>query len=987
MKQTSISIHAPRQKTSLQQYGKAIIVLLALAVSIVQVSHADINVACGDVSELVAAINTANSVGGDTISLASECTYGLTTVDNNGTNGANGLPVITSPITINGNDAAITRATELSFRIFEVANGGHLTFNNLTVSNGRADGNGNAGNGGGIFVGTGGILTFNSATAGTGAVNHNYAANNGGGIYIVQDGLVAVSLATRNSSVATDNRAGHDGGGIYISLNAAIAFQSVAFESSAATRNHAGHDGGGIYIAQGGLGSIHNVTLDGSLVTDNSADNNGGGLYIAENGAFTFQFATINGSTSTDNSAGNNGGGLYISGGGAFTLQTVTFNDSVISANEAGRDGGGLYIAGGGTFTLQAVTLNGSTINANEAGRDGGGIYIAGGGDVTLQFISISGSAIHGNRANQDGGGLYLERESTLSFQGVNLNSSAINGNRAIKNGGGLYNARGEVNFEDGSVNGNQAGPYGGGVFNLEGNVSFTNSRVNGNKSELDGGGIFNMGGSLTLTDSQVNGNKAGKKKSGITNTEGGTVTLINTDMEDTPQIIKNFTQVNQAGFGDPQINYSWSMAWFKGKLYVGTNKNILCAEAAAIDVFLPGYYGNALGPGISCAPTPQDLDLRAEIWGYDPRTKKWKRVFQSPQIPIPEHPGKSVALDIGFRGMAVFQEPDGSEALYVSGVSSGDFNVGVPPPRILRSTNGDTFSPLPQAPGTTLGDLDATGFRSIVTYTPQGASQPRLYILASAGLLGDGNILEAQNPAGGNNNFRRINPAGTNAFELTTFNGYLYLGGADLLNGYSVLKTNATGSPPYNFTTVIPPGGTGRGNEIAAAVSMQAFNGKLYIGANGWFPPQLNIVSELIRVNPDDSWELVVGNPRFTNQDLLFPLTGMGDGFFNVFNVHFWRMEVHKGVLYLGTNDSSVHFRETILEPFIRDEFGADLWASQNGTEWVRLTRSGFGDPFNFGIRALTSTDFGLFVGTASISVNTDTDDMGTEVWLGKDK
>lgn len=971
----------------MQLCGKVTIALCFLAVSMVQVSHADIDVACGDVSALVAAIHTANSSGGDTIALASGCTYGLSAVDNNGANGANGLPVITSTIAINGNDAIITRVSGPNFRLFEVSNGGNLTFNNLTVSNGYADGAGNAGNGGGIFVSAGGILIINSAATNAGAVTGNRAANNGGGIYIAQDGLVTIGFQTLNSSVTSNNEAGQDGGGIYVALNAVIAFQNIALDSVVASHNHAGHDGGGMYIAQGGLSSIHNVTLQGGFVADNSADNNGGGIYIADNGGFNFQFATLNGSAIANNRAGNDGGGLYIAQNGFFELQTVTVNSSVISANEAGRDGGGLCLAADGTFALQAVALNGSAFNGNQAGRHGGGLHITGGGNVTLQFTEINGSAITGNQAGQNGGGFYLDTGGILSFQGVNLNSSAMNGNRAGHNGGGFYNSRGNITFEDGTINGNKAGHDGGGMFNLEGEVSFTSSQINGNKADHDGGGIFNMGGSLTLTSSKLKGNKAGKTKSDITNTEGGTVTIIDSDVDDTPQIIKNFSQVNTAGFGDPQINYSWSSAWFKGKFYVGTNKNIICAEAASLDVFLPGFYGN-FGPGITCAPNPKDLDLQAEIWRYDPQPKKWKRVYQSPTVPIPGHPGKSVAIDIGYRGMGVFQEPDGTEALYVSGVSSRDFNPGVPAPRILRSVNGDTFSPLPQAPGTTLGDTDAIGYRGIVSYTPQGANQPRLYILASAGLLGDGSvILEAQNPAGGNNNFRRVNPAGTNAFELATFNGYLYVGGADLLNGYSILKTNATGSPPYHFTTVIPPGGTGRGSEVAAAVSMQEFNGKLYIGANGWFPPSLLIVSELIRVNPDDSWELVVGTPRFTNQGLIFPASGMGDGFFNVFNVHFWRMEAHKGVLYLGTNDSSVHFRETPLEPFIQHEFGADLWASQNGTQWVRITRSGFGDPYNFGIRVITSTEPGLFVGTASVTVDKDTDDKGTEIWFGKDK
>ena len=62
-----------------------------------------IDVAAGDVSGLIAAINTANAdPPGDTITLAANSTYDLTAV-NNTTGGANGLPVITAKgLTIEG---------------------------------------------------------------------------------------------------------------------------------------------------------------------------------------------------------------------------------------------------------------------------------------------------------------------------------------------------------------------------------------------------------------------------------------------------------------------------------------------------------------------------------------------------------------------------------------------------------------------------------------------------------------------------------------------------------------------------------------------------------------------------------------------------------------------------------------------------------------------------------------------------------------------
>src|SRR5690242_10707244 len=79
------------------------------------------NVACSQAA-LVAAIDAANSGGGGTLKLAHGCDYQLTTSPDSS---ANGLPAITTAITINGNHATIDGTN--SFRAFEVDGpGGNL---------------------------------------------------------------------------------------------------------------------------------------------------------------------------------------------------------------------------------------------------------------------------------------------------------------------------------------------------------------------------------------------------------------------------------------------------------------------------------------------------------------------------------------------------------------------------------------------------------------------------------------------------------------------------------------------------------------------------------------------------------------------------------------------------------------------------------------------------------------------------------------------
>ena len=75
----------------------------------------------------------------------------------------------------------------------------------------------------------------------------------------------------------------------------------------------------------------------------------------------------------------------------------------------------------------------------------------------------------------------------------------------------------------------------------------------------------------------------------------------------------------------------------------------------------------------------------------------------------------------------------------------------------------------------------------------------------------------------------------------------------------------------------------------------------------------------------------------------------------------------------------------------------GFDLWRSRDGVQWLPVTRSGFRNPYNWGVRSMVSTPHGLFVGTANpfgpeVSVGKPGDGVyranprgGTEIWHGR--
>lgn len=415
------------------------------------------------------------------------------------------------------------------------------------------------------------------------------------------------------------------------------------------------------------------------------------------------------------------------------------------------------------------------------------------------------------------------------------------------------------------------------------------------------------------------------------------------------------FRQAAEPGFGDPQNSGAWSMQWWNGHLYVGTVRSWFCWSQAWFNMNIPLIPYPPETPNFDCAADPVDLPLQAEIWRYTPETNQWDRVYQAPlDVEIPGHEGKFTGRDVGYRGMTIFEEPDGTEALYVSGVTINALWPQLPPPRILRSVDGTNFAPLPQDPGTVLGDLGFSQgiFRSILSH------DGRLYVL-NGKVRGEGWILESDNPAMGNDTFRWITPQDMQVFEMVSFNGYLYLGVVGE-TGYSVIKVDTSGELPYEFAPVVTNGAYLKPFPSRSVVSMHVFQNTLYVGTNS--------PTELIRIYPDDSWDLIVGQPREAPDGWKFPLSGFDAGFDWPMNVHLWRMQEHDGALYAGTLDQSTRLRVLpgISERY-RWQFGFDLYRSVDGERFEPITVNGLGNPYQMGIRTFASTPKGLFAGTVS--------------------
>jgi hypothetical protein len=445
-----------------------------------------------------------------------------------------------------------------------------------------------------------------------------------------------------------------------------------------------------------------------------------------------------------------------------------------------------------------------------------------------------------------------------------------------------------------------------------------------------------------------------------------------------------------QHGFGDAQNGYAWSMEWFKGKLYVGTGRSVLCVEGVTSQFYFrfETIYKTSPAPRVQCTPDPYDLDLRAEIWQYTPRTDRWRMVYRSPaDVPNPRARGKSLARDIAYRGMEVLRDRRGRKALFISGVTSNEYvpeNARRHPPRLLRTYDGRRFHdisrPLVVRRTGDYADRRPIGYRGMERVGK------RLFVVASTGLTGDGAVFRVRKPFARKARFSQVTPPDMHVFELQRFQGHLYLGTGSFETGYGVYKTRPTRAR-YRFQPVVT-NGAGLGKEMVSVVSMYPFRGHLYVGGVSWYSglSEKFPEAELIRIGRDDRWDVVTGEPR-TGPDgqLRAPISGLPAGFGNMFNAHLWRMVDQDGALYVGTLDWTWLLQDNedwagewkwLIDLVIAGEGGFDLWASCDGVDWFAVTRNAFiGDPYDFGVRSLAAGRRGFFAGSANHA-------FGTRVW-----
>jgi hypothetical protein len=408
------------------------IIIFFILVVIPNTTHAT-EFSVSNVAELIEAINRANdeieNPGTDTISLTTGI-YLLKSIDNEN-DGPNGLPSISSKITIDGNQSTIKRGNDNQvheFRIFHIENSGNLTLKDLTISNGHSP---EGISGGGIY--SRGILTLFSCN-----VLRNKAGDGIDGGFYGGDG--------------------GEGGGLF--NNAA----EVTIENSEFIGNRAGHGGFGNYGGDGGAGgSIVNyagdVAIRNSKFIGNLAGGPGDGTQSKGHGGVGGGFANFQGKgaieySTFDSNIGLRGGGFFNSSGADFDVINCSFtnnyayngggicNEGIMSIANSSiyrNDCDSSFGNGGGVHNQGTISITNSTISGNSSG---GGI--GNGGRATIKNSTITGNS---------GAGINAPIENPVEIQNsvIVLNTGYFVGNcnrgGAKSLGHNLVNERGECGY------------------------------------------------------------------------------------------------------------------------------------------------------------------------------------------------------------------------------------------------------------------------------------------------------------------------------------------------------------------------------------------------------------------------------------------------------------------------------------------------------------------------------------------------------------
>lgn len=237
-------------------------------------------------------------------------------------------------------------------RIFYVNVGAKVSIENLSIKNGKLEGNG-----GGIF--NAGKMTLKNVNISDCSVNGT-GAGYGGGIYSNTN----ANLTFNTGSIKNCSSTNSGGGYYYSALSGSTDFIDVNIELNSVT--DANSSGGGVYINSPGK-----FSMTGGSISKNTSTSNGGGIVVyANKGSDTYTNCNLQNVTMKGNKARTSGGAVFIP-----TNQHLSLIDCTISGNNTNNENdvctnANLYLYGSTTIEKCSILSNGNVkVNSDISGK------------------------------------------------------------------------------------------------------------------------------------------------------------------------------------------------------------------------------------------------------------------------------------------------------------------------------------------------------------------------------------------------------------------------------------------------------------------------------------------------------------------------------------------------------------------------------------------------------------------------------------------
>ena len=415
---------------------------------------------------------------GGTVDLEKDFTFSDSDISSVGINGIS----ISNDITIKGNGYTLNAANNAS--IFRITNNSHVILENIVFANG------NATDGGAIYVESGSTIEIINCT-----FQNNFASNNGGAIFMAADSLTSTSSIF--NSIFTSNHAGNNGGAIFDTLS------TINITQSTFSYNNATNYGGSMYI--GGAVHIRKSTFD------HESAKGGGSFELLDD---IDNHSTIENSTFKNCYASGDGGAGYIRTDNVI-VENVIFTDNI-----AGDDGGALYWEGSNGKIYNITCTNNKGISLNTSSTRGGSICLTG-SNVTVSKSSFTSSSAYMDEGKDsskvDGGALFI------TGNGVIIDEVTFTGCSATNNGGSVYVIGNDTHIYNCDFIGSKAKD--GAALYVDGSgCTLYNSTFTNNVADDDGGAIYWQGDNGIMYNITCVNNKG--VSSGDSSSRGGTICL-----------------------------------------------------------------------------------------------------------------------------------------------------------------------------------------------------------------------------------------------------------------------------------------------------------------------------------------------------------------------------------------------------------------------------------------------------------------------------